>query len=115
MLEKSGNTAASRFNVTVGQEYAAQAITLWTYGLGVLIVDDTDRPNWKPMELFVVSDGRIPHGWQFSPVKDRDPVLALWGYPTLIRDPRHHDELIERDLGAYRIFLRETGGGDVNR
>ncbi|HEU5474694.1 MAG TPA: hypothetical protein VFV67_28940 [Actinophytocola sp.] len=115
VLEKSGNTPASRFNVTVGQEYVARAMAAWTYGLGVLVVDDTGKPNWKPMDLFEVSDGRISPGWEFSTVKDRDPVLALWGYPTLIRDPRHHDDLIERKLPAYRIFLQETGDIDGDR
>lgn len=115
VLEKSGNTPVSRFNVTVGQEYVARAMALWTYGLGVLIVDDTGKPNWKPIDLFEVSDARIPDGWEFSTVKDRDPVLALWGYPALIRDPRHHDELIERKKSAYEVFLQESGGNGADR
>jgi hypothetical protein len=38
VLEKSGNTPLSKFNVTVGQEYAVRAMARWTYGMGVLIV-----------------------------------------------------------------------------
>jgi hypothetical protein len=37
-------------------------------------------------------------------------VIALWGYPTLIRDPDHHDNLINRNISALDAFLRETGG-----
>jgi hypothetical protein len=108
VLEKSGNTPLSKFNVTVGQEYAARAMALWTYGMGVLIVDDTGRPNWKLLDLFNVVDPRLPEGWEFAK-RDSDPVIALWGYPTLIRDPDHHDNLINRKISALDAFLRETG------
>src|SRR6185437_9734537 len=96
VLEASGNTSSSRFNVTVGEHYDARAMALWTYGLGVLIIDDTGRPNWKPLDLFVVLDGGLPDNWEFAVVSQREPVLALWGYPSLIHDPRHHDDLIDR-------------------
>jgi hypothetical protein len=108
VLEKSGNTSLSRFNVTVGQEYVVRAMALWTYGMGVLIVDDTGRPNWKPLDLFNVVDPRLPKGWEFTTVEARDPVIALWGYPTLIRDPNYHDNLINRKISALDAFLRES-------
>ncbi|MCX5395345.1 hypothetical protein [Streptomyces sp. NBC_00094] len=113
-LRKSGNTPQSRFNVTLGQEYLANAMALWTYGLGVLIVDDTGRPNWKPIGLFDVTDRKLPDDWEFTAVRDRDPLVALWGYPALIRDPNHHDDLIERKSSALEVFLREapSPGGD---
>jgi hypothetical protein len=115
MLERSGNTLFSRFNVTVGAEYDVWAMALWTYGLGVLIVDDTGRPNWKPIALFVVGDGQVPTNWEFAAVAQRDPVVALWGYPTLVRDPNHHDNLIERKLSALDAFLRESGAAGDHR
>ncbi len=109
VLEASGNTSSSRFNVTVGEQYDARAMALWTYGLGVLIVDDTGRPNWKPLDLFVVRDGSLPDNWEFAVVNQREPVLALWGYPSLIHDPRHHDDLIDRKISAFQRFLGESG------
>jgi hypothetical protein len=42
-------------------------------------------------------------------------VLALWGYPALIRDPNHHDNLIERKLSALDTFLVESGAADDHR
>lgn len=113
--ERSGNTPSSRFNVTVGRQYVVRAMALWTYGLGVLIVDDTGRPNWKPIGLFEVVDPQLPDGWEFAVLKDRDPVVALWGYPTLIRDPTHHDKLIDRKNSALEAFLQETGERDTRR
>lgn len=85
-------------------------MVLWTYGLGVLIVDDTGRPNWKPIGLFKVIDGNVPKYWEFAIVGGREPILALWGYPSLIRDPSHHDDLIDRKLSALGAFRRETEG-----
>lgn len=104
VLARSGNTPFSRFNVTVDDEYDVRAMALWTYGIGVLIVDDTGRPNWKPIELFGVVDGQLAANWEFAVVRGREPVLALWGYPTLVRDPDHHDNLIERKMSALDAF-----------
>lgn len=109
VLERSGNTPWSQFNVTIGREYVAYAMALWTYGLGVLLVDDTSKPNWKLMELFDVVDGGLPSHWEFCLLKGCEPVLALWGYPSLIRDPNHHDDLINREWPALETFFRETG------
>lgn len=115
VLERSGNTALSMFDVTVGDEYAVRAMALWTYGIGALIVDDTGRPNWKPISLFEVVDGQLPTNWEFAVVVQREPVLALWGYRTLVRDPDHHDNLIERKLLALDAFLRESGAAGDHR
>jgi hypothetical protein len=109
VLEKSGNTPQSKFNVTVGREYVVRAMALWTYGMGVLMVDDTGRPHWNLLDVFEVVDPRLPAGWEFTR-RDGDPVIALWGYPTLIRDPSHHDDLIDRKTSALEAFRRETEG-----
>jgi hypothetical protein len=90
-------------------------MALWTYGLGVLIIDDTGRPNWKLIDLFVVVDGQLPGNWEFAAVTQREPVLALWGYPALVRDPDHHDNLVERKLSAMDAFLRESGAAGDHR
>jgi hypothetical protein len=113
-LDRSGNTAESRFDVTVGDVYTARAIAVWTYGVGVLIVDDTGRPNWKPIGLFVVSDGRVQPDWELA-IVSRDPLVALLGYQSLIHDPAHHDDLIERKVAALDTFLRESGADDDPR
>ena len=109
VLAMSGNTTLSRFDLTVGREYTAYAMALWTYGLGVLVVNDTSRTFWMPISLFQVVDGSLPAHWEFAVVADRKPVLALWGYPSLIHDPEHHDALIEREQAAFDVFIRESG------
>jgi hypothetical protein len=109
VLERSGNTTSSRFNVTVGAEYIARAMALWSYGIGILVVDDTGRPGWKLLNLFAISDGRLPDNWEFAVVEKREPVLAFWGYPALINDIDHHDNLIDRKKSALEAFLRESG------
>lgn len=85
-MEEAGNGTGDGFNVSAGREYYVYAMSLRSYGLGFLVVDDTGRPGWMPMELFEVVDGRIPSHWEFAPVERPSPVLALWGYPTVIRD-----------------------------
>ena len=72
VLEKSGNTPLSRSNVTVGVEYIVRAMALWTYGIGVLVMDDTGRPNWKPIELFRVFE--LNRGEVVQDVGDADVV-----------------------------------------
>lgn len=113
-LASSGNMPSSRFNVTVGREYIARAMALWAYGLGVLVIDDTGEPNWKPIELFNVVDGELPQGWEFAVAHNPKPVLALLGYHSLIRDPNHHDDLIERKKSAIEAFIRESGIGGID-
>lgn len=115
VLKKSGNTPFSRFNITIGAEYDVRAMVLWTHGLGLLIVDDPGRPNWKPIDLFIVPDGQIPANWEFTVVSQQGPVLAFWGYPTLIHDPDHYDNLIERKMSALEAFLRESGAASDPR
>lgn len=107
----------STYDVTVGAGYTAYAMALWASsprpetpsGLHLLIVDDTGRPNWRPVELFDFSDRRIPDDWQFRMVDGSGNVTALWGYASLIEDPHHHDDLIERRNSALAAFLRDCG------
>jgi hypothetical protein len=107
-LRNSGNAPEAKFNVTIGREYTAHALAWWQHGVGALIVDDTGRPNWKPIDLFEVVDATIPNHWEFRHGSG-GVVLALIGYPALIHDPNHHDDLIERKKSAYEVFLSETG------
>lgn len=111
ILDKSHNMPQARFHVTVGKVYDVHAMALWRSGLGVLIVDDTGAPNWKPVALFQVEDHSLPAHWKFTTVDGAD-VFALWGYPSMIHDESHHDALIERRRAALDVFLRETSGTD---
>lgn len=83
-------------------------MALWKSGLGFLVVDDNEDPRWREIELFDPVDHRIPVGWEFARIEEEiSQVLALWGYPALTRDPRHHDDLAEGKPRAMTAFLNE--------
>ena len=80
----------------------------WVSGFGLLVIDDNEDPRWKEIELFDLADRRIPVGWEFVKIDEEfSQVLALWGYPSLIRDPSHYDDLAEGKSWAMTEFLNE--------
>lgn len=101
-------TRESKFHVVPGNSYEVYGISLYAGSLGVLICDETGRPDWYPLQLFTVESHELPEGWWFRVVDERSPYLqALWGYHTLIDDEDHYDKLLERDPDALRIFLEQ--------
>lgn len=79
------------------------------YGLSVLVVDGgIHRPYWVPIDLFEVTDQGVPSNWGFTVVRDHPAIRALWGYSSLINDPDHHDDLINRRVKARDAFLRDN-------
>ncbi|MCF2530796.1 hypothetical protein [Yinghuangia soli] len=109
-LRLSGNRPEARFNITLGREYYVHAMALWASGLGVLVIDDTGKPNWKPLGIFEVVDPRLPANWGFAELDPTAYVRALWGYPTLVRDIGHHDQLINRSRSAFAVMKQESEG-----
>jgi hypothetical protein len=105
---EEGYTPATEFHLTVGQTYDVHAMALWESGLVTLLVDDTGRPGWQPVELFTIADHRLPADWEFDMGEPTDMVKAIWGYSTLIRDPDHHDSLSELKPAALEIFWSEV-------
>lgn len=109
-------TEETIFHVTIGGEYDVLGLGFFETTLLALVLDDTAKPNWLPSGLFDFSHEALPTGWEFSVFDgivasggDRaaDHWVAMWGYPDLVRNPRHSDELIERDPAALTIFFRE--------
>jgi hypothetical protein len=83
-------------------------MALWQSVLILLLVDDTNKPNWYGIELFSVTDSHVPVNWQFSTgVANEHGVKAIWGYQRLISDPRHYEALIERETSALEAFCEE--------
>lgn len=81
---------------------------LAVYGLSILVVSGTPKkPYWVPLELFKIIDNNISSNWLFGVVHDHSAVRAVWGYKSLICDPRHHDDLIERKAEARDAFLSD--------
>ncbi|MCC8250036.1 hypothetical protein [Saccharothrix luteola] len=105
----AGYSPATEFHLTVGGEYDVHAMALWESGLVIMVVDDTGLPRWQPVELFSIVDRRIPAQWEFGLGDPADVVKALWGYPSLVRDPDHHDSLSELVPNALEVFRSETG------
>jgi hypothetical protein len=71
-------------------------------------VDDTDKPNWHSLELFTVSDSRLPSDWFFSSaVASEHGVEGIWDYKHLIEDPQHYEGLIERRHEDVTLFEKE--------
>jgi hypothetical protein len=108
VLEASRNTPLATFNLIIGNEYTVYAMKLAVYGLSVMVVSgDPPRPYWSPIDLFEVLDGDIPNNWEFTRVAGHHWIRALWGYKSLIHDPAHHDDLINRKIHARDAFLRD--------
>jgi hypothetical protein len=105
----AGYSLATEFHLTVGREYDVYGMALWESGLVILVVDDTGVPRWQPIELFSITDHQISAQWEFDVGEPADVVKALWGYPSLIRDPDHHDSLSELVPGALEAFWSEAG------
>jgi hypothetical protein len=107
-LYRLGYTGQSTFSVLVGKEYEAFGMSLWRGALLLLLADEHHLPNWFPLELFSLSDRRLPKDWAFSPsLNNEEGLQALWGYGRLITDMAHYDGLMERDPEALRYFYEE--------
>jgi hypothetical protein len=98
--------------VTVGTEYGVYAMALWVTGLGVLVLADTGNVKWIHFELFEVSNARLPLDWSFGTINNGGYVIAIWGYEALIEIQSHHDDLINGDPQALKLFLLERDRSD---
>jgi len=113
VLAASGNDALAVFNVTLDQTYGVCSMALWQSGLAVLLLSDSGRPDWYHLDLFTVLGRKVPASWSFGLTPRGGPVRAIWGYESMVADAHHHDALIERELGALAVFLRECSTDDM--
>jgi hypothetical protein len=108
---ETGWTPRSRFDLTVGREYAVRGICLTGRALEYLVEDDGQMPQWYPAAVFAVTDNHLPPGWRFRIFSPGSLVTAVWGYAELT-DERHFDALSERDPNALRIFGDQRDADD---
>ena len=103
-----GFTEHSKFNITVGRCYSVLAMSMWASHIFIMLADDTKLPNWYPIDIFSVSNGRMPESWCFAYFGDKQNSLlsALWGYDEIVNRREHYDGLIERDADELEIFFR---------
>ena len=101
-------TAVTIFHVTPGQSYRVYEMALFNSGLIVLVIDDNRQPNWYPVDLFNVEDGRLSADWLFA-FRDGGErgTQAVWGHPRLVNDPALDDSLADQDSDARVVFWRE--------
>ena len=102
-----GNTHETVFHVAIGKEYNVFAVAVYCGATLFLLSDDNDLPNWYPVELFMISDARVPHDWLCSVYPENDGGLQfLLGYEQLITDDSQYDALIERVPSALEVFRK---------
>lgn len=103
-----GETEHTEFHVTVGKQYLIYAMAIWRSALMILLLEDTGLPSWFTMELFEVTDPRLPNDWFFSTeTAAQEGVEAMWGYERLVRDGSHYEALLARDPEALKAFYQE--------
>ena len=109
VLALTANSESARFQLTVGDAYAVYAMAIRRGNLGLLVLNDNARPAWCHVELFEFTDAALPFGWGFT-TRDEEVfgIRALWGYRSLIQNPSHNDDLMERERGAWRDFLADN-------
>jgi hypothetical protein len=98
----------SEFDLTISKEYTVFATAIWDTMILLLLADDYGLPNWHPVEIFSLTENRLPDDWFFSTtVANEHGVQAILGYKRLIEDPTHYEALLERDQSALNIFNQE--------
>ena len=109
VLGRTANSERARFQISVGSAYAVYAMAIRQGNLGLLVLGDHARPVWCHVELFEVSDAALPAGWGFT-ARDEEAfgVSALWGYRSIIQNPSHNDDLMERERSAWGDFLLDN-------
>jgi hypothetical protein len=101
-------TEQTVFHVELGMEYEVYEMGLFNFGLIVLVVDSTGRPNWYPIDLFEVAVDEIPSEWVFARrTGGEEGMSAVWGYSRLARDQRLDEALAMHEEDAMIVFWSE--------
>jgi hypothetical protein len=106
-----GNTPRSEFHVQIGQEYVVFAVAIYSGVTMLLLEDDDHLPNWYPLDLFTISQARIPSDWfSIAYPGTENGLQFLVGYERLVSDESHYDALLEREPEALGFFLHTVAG-----
>ena len=103
------NAESTQFDVVVGQVYDIYGQCVFSQRVSYLIdPEKLSKPNWYPAELFEIVDGTISPKWefQFFPEGFTNDLGAIWGYPELVHDSQHFNDLAERESRALLIFAQ---------
>lgn len=72
------------------------------------LVDENTKPFWIPYLLFEISDNSLPKNWYLDvfPKDSSGNILYLCGFDELCNNENYHDQLMEREETAMRIYFR---------
>lgn len=109
------DSVESEFQLELGKDYLVLGLGIFDTVLSALVRDETGLPAWLPIGLFEFEVSTMPADWEFALLDGNaasggdslNRWVARWGYPELVRDDRHSDGLVERDVEALKIFYRE--------
>lgn len=102
-----GNSNKTQFPIRVGDVFNVYGQHIYKGVLSYLIVGTYENlPSWYPVELFEVEESMFPLEWYYQFYGYDKLISSIWGYQELIYDEEHHDNLIEREDKAIRIFLK---------
>ncbi|WP_147793899.1 hypothetical protein [Cellulomonas sp. Y8] len=113
-----GTSEASAYAVTPGRTYEAAGVLALADHLSVLVRDDWGGPAFVPAELFAGVSTVVPAGWVFALDSGAraghrtlwgEPVVAVWGYPTLVEEEGHAAALLAGDARAVALFDEACG------
>lgn len=91
-------------HLTLATRYRACAMSVYAGSIMILVRDDTDLPNWYPVQLFTIDNPDLPSGWRFASYGESGHLRAIWGYAELVDDESHYDALLERHADALAVF-----------
>ncbi|CDN45759.1 MULTISPECIES: hypothetical protein [Paenibacillus] len=102
-----GNSDQTRYSVKIDEQYTVYGQHIYKGVLSYLLLGTFENlPSWYPAELFEVTDTLLPLEWYFQFYGNENSISAIWGYKELVAIDSHHDDLIEREDEAVRIFLK---------
>ncbi|WP_163537247.1 phosphoribosylaminoimidazole synthetase [Gracilibacillus sp. YIM 98692] len=102
-----GNSVETRYSVKIGESYTVYGQHLYKGVLSYLLLGTNENlPSWYPAELFEITDSLLPLEWYFKFFGYEENLIGIWGYRELVEVHSHHDDLIEREDTAVRIFLK---------
>ena len=102
-----GDSDETKYPIKIGEVYNVYGQKIFKGTLNYLIVGTRENlPSWYPVELFEVVDSLLPLEWYYEFYGYDCLVNAIWGYKELVLEENHHDELLEREDKAIRIFLK---------
>jgi len=108
----------ANFDLSVGAEYVVAGMVLWGGVLCFLVADDSRLPVLAPALLFETTTQELPSDWEFSFETPSESTIShelpnniagKWGYPEMVCEYSHIQDLENGVVDALRIFYERIG------